>query len=112
MPTIGWVAWLGWKPSRPQKPRPSRRHSGTPRGDHQAACGRPLFVSPAGEGTGAVLDIRAIREKPEEIERALAEKGGAELVRAVVASDVERRRLIHESEELKAEHGRESQEMG
>ena len=59
-----------------------------------------------------MLDIRVIREKPDEIERALAEKGGGDLVRAVVASDVERRRLIHESEELKAEHGRESQEMG
>ena len=59
-----------------------------------------------------MLDIRLIRERPEEVERALAEKGGVELVRAVVASDVERRRLIHESEELKAEHGRASQEMG
>jgi seryl-tRNA synthetase len=59
-----------------------------------------------------VLDIRLIRERPEEIERALAEKGGADLVRELVASDVARRRLIHESEELKAEHGRASQEMG
>jgi len=59
-----------------------------------------------------VLDIRLIRERPEEIERALAEKGGVELVRQLVASDVARRRLIHESEELKAEHGRASQEMG
>jgi len=59
-----------------------------------------------------VLDIRLIREKPEEIERVLAEKGGSELVRTLVAADVERRRLIHESEELKAEHGRASQEMG
>ncbi len=59
-----------------------------------------------------MLDIRLIRERPEEIERALAEKGGVELVRELVASDVARRRLIHESEELKAEHGRASQEMG
>jgi len=59
-----------------------------------------------------VLDIRLIRERPEEIERALAEKGGADLVRELVANDVARRRLIHESEELKAEHGRASQEMG
>ena len=59
-----------------------------------------------------MLDIRLIRERPEEIERALAEKGGVELVRQLVASDVARRRLIHESEELKAEHGRASQEMG
>jgi seryl-tRNA synthetase len=59
-----------------------------------------------------VLDIRQIRDRPEEIERALAEKGGAALVKELVASDVVRRRLIHESEELKAEHGRGSQEMG
>lgn len=59
-----------------------------------------------------MLDIRLIRDRPEEIERALAEKGGAALVKELVASDVVRRRLIHESEELKAEHGRASQEMG
>jgi seryl-tRNA synthetase len=59
-----------------------------------------------------VLDIRLIRDRPEEIERALAEKGGAALVKELVASDIVRRRLIHESEELKAEHGRASQEMG
>ncbi|HEY4911305.1 MAG TPA: serine--tRNA ligase, partial [Methylomirabilota bacterium] len=59
-----------------------------------------------------MLDIRLIRERPQEIERALAEKGGAELVGELVACDVARRRLIHESEELKAEHGRESQEIG
>jgi seryl-tRNA synthetase len=59
-----------------------------------------------------VLDIRLIRDRPEEIERALAEKGGATLVKELVESDVVRRRLIHESEELKAEHGRASQEMG
>ena len=59
-----------------------------------------------------MLDIRLIRERPQEIEHALAEKGGAELVGELVACDVARRRLIHESEELKAEHGRESQEIG
>ena len=59
-----------------------------------------------------MLDIRLIRERPEEIERALAEKGGAELVKELVARDVRRRRLIRENEELKAEHGRASQEMG
>jgi len=59
-----------------------------------------------------VLDIRLIRDRPEEIERALAEKGGAALVKELVASDIVRRHLIHESEELKAEHGRASQEMG
>jgi seryl-tRNA synthetase len=59
-----------------------------------------------------VLDIRLIRERPEEIARALAEKGGAELVSQLVACDAERRKLIRESEELKAAHGRSSEEMG
>ena len=59
-----------------------------------------------------MLDIRLIRERPEEVERALAQKGGAELVKEIAARDAERRRLIRESEELKALHGRASQEMG
>ena len=59
-----------------------------------------------------MLDIRLIRERPEEIARALAEKGGVELVSQLVACDIERRKLIHESEELKAAHGRGSEEMG
>ena len=59
-----------------------------------------------------MLDIRLIRERPEEIARAVAEKGGAELVGQLVACDVERRKLIHESEELKAAHGRSSEEAG
>src|SRR5713101_9282908 len=64
------------------------------------------------KGERAVLDIRLIRERPEEVERALAQKGGAELVKEIAARDAERRRLIRESEELKALHGRASQEMG
>ena len=59
-----------------------------------------------------MLDIRLIRDRPEEIERALAEKGGAALVKELVASDVVRRRLIHESEELKAEHGHSRERAG
>ena len=59
-----------------------------------------------------MLDIRLIRERPEEVERALADKGGAELIAQIVARDAERRRLIRESEDLKAAHGRASQEMG
>ena len=59
-----------------------------------------------------MLDIRLIRERPEEVERALAQKGGAELVKEIASRDAERRRLIRESKELKALHGRASQEMG
>src|SRR5207253_8464800 len=60
----------------------------------------------------AVLDIRLIRERPEEVERALAQKGGAELIKGIAARDAERRRLIHESEELKALRNKASKAIG
>jgi seryl-tRNA synthetase len=59
-----------------------------------------------------VLDLRLIREHPDEVERRLATKGGAEHVREVVALDAERRRLLHKSEELKAERNRASEAIG
>jgi len=49
-----------------------------------------------------VLDLRLIREQPAAVERALAGKGGAELVKQIVELDAERRRVIREAEELKA----------
>jgi seryl-tRNA synthetase len=49
-----------------------------------------------------VLDIKLIRENPEAVERGLADRGGAELIRPVLAQDAERRRLVRESEDLKA----------
>src|SRR6266704_2224216 len=60
----------------------------------------------------AVLDIRLIRERPEEVERALAQKGGAELIKGIAARDAERRRLIHESEDLKALRNKASEAIG
>jgi seryl-tRNA synthetase len=59
-----------------------------------------------------VLDLRLIREEPEKVERALAQKGGAELVRQILASDVDRRRLIKETEDLKALRNRASEAIG
>ena len=59
-----------------------------------------------------MLDIRLIRERPEEVERALAQKGGAELIKGIAARDAERRRLIHESEELKALRNKASEAIG
>jgi seryl-tRNA synthetase len=59
-----------------------------------------------------VLDIRLIREQPEAVERALADRGGAELVKDVLARDAERRRLVRESEELKALRNKASEAIG
>src|SRR5205814_9001744 len=49
---------------------------------------------------------------PEEVERALAQKGGAELVKQIVALDADRRRLIKETEDLKALRNRASEAIG
>jgi seryl-tRNA synthetase len=59
-----------------------------------------------------VLDLRLIRDQPDAVARALADKGGAELIQAIVARDAERRQLIKESEELKALRNRTSAELG
>jgi seryl-tRNA synthetase len=59
-----------------------------------------------------VLDLRLIREQPDAVARALADKGGADLIQAIVARDAERRRLIKEAEDLKAHRNRTSAEIG
>jgi seryl-tRNA synthetase len=59
-----------------------------------------------------VLDLKLIREQPEAVERALADKGGAHLVREIVERDAERRRLIRQVEDLNAERNRVSKEIG
>ena len=59
-----------------------------------------------------MLDLRLIRDDPETVERALAEKGGAELVRQILAGDADRRRLIKETEDLKALRNRASEAIG
>ena len=59
-----------------------------------------------------MLDLRLLREHPDEVERRLATKGGAEHVRQIVALDGERRALLRESEELKAERNRSSEAIG
>jgi len=59
-----------------------------------------------------VLDVRTLRESPEAVERALAQKGGADLVRPVLEADAERRRLTKEAEELKALRNRVSEAIG
>jgi seryl-tRNA synthetase len=63
-------------------------------------------------GRKDVLDIKLIREDPEAIERGLVDRGGAELVRPVLAQDAERRRLVRESEDLKALRNKASEAIG
>ena len=59
-----------------------------------------------------MLDIRLIRENPEAVERALADRGGAELIKPLLALDGERRRLVRESEDLKALRNKASEAIG
>jgi seryl-tRNA synthetase len=59
-----------------------------------------------------VLDIKLIRDQREAVERALAQKGGAELVEQILVVDADRRRLIKETEELKALRNRASEAIG
>ena len=59
-----------------------------------------------------MLDIKLIREQPEAVEGALAQKGGAELIKPILAADGERRRLIKETEDLKALRNRASEAIG
>jgi seryl-tRNA synthetase len=59
-----------------------------------------------------VLDLKLIREQPEAVERGLADRGGAELVKEIQARDAERRRLIKEAEDLKALRNRASEAIG
>jgi len=62
-----------------------------------------------------VLDVRRLREEPEETIRGLARRGDPSLeplVRSVLATDARRRTLIAEVEELKAERNRASKAIG
>jgi len=59
-----------------------------------------------------VLDLRLIRERPDEVQRALVQKGGAELIPEILARDVERRRLLKEVEDLKAQRNTASEAIG
>jgi seryl-tRNA synthetase len=60
-----------------------------------------------------MLDIKAIRQNPDEFRRRLASRGpGAEgAIDTLLAQDEERRRLLHEVETLKAERNRASKEI-
>ena len=59
-----------------------------------------------------MLDVRLIREQPDVVQRGLTQKGGAELVNQILVVDLERRRLIRETEDLKALRNRASEAIG
>jgi seryl-tRNA synthetase len=59
-----------------------------------------------------MLDPRLIRENPKGVERALRARGAAVSVRPILEADADRRRLIKEAEELKAERNRVSEAIG
>ena len=59
-----------------------------------------------------MLDLRVIRERPDEVQRALADKGGAALIPEIVTKEVERRQLIKEGDDLKAQRNVASEAIG
>src|SRR6266508_2246477 len=56
--------------------------------------------------------MRLIRENPEAVARALTDRGGAELIRPLIDQDGLRRRLVRESEDLKALRNKASEAIG
>src|SRR5919201_6295518 len=84
MPTTRLARSLASRPKAPPPPKPSSR----------------------------VLDLRLIRERSNEVQRALADKGGAQLIPEILARDVERRRLIKEADDLKAQRNTASEAIG
>ncbi len=59
-----------------------------------------------------MLDARQIRDQPDAVRRGLATKGGADLVPEWTALDTDRRRLVRESEDLKALRNKASEAIG
>ncbi len=60
-----------------------------------------------------MLPLRLIREQPEAVSRALATRGGdSGSLKALLSADSERRTILREAEELKANRNRVSEEIG
>ena len=59
-----------------------------------------------------MLDLKQIRDQPEVVARALADKGGAELIQQILTIDTRRRQVLREAEDLKAERNRVSEAIG
>src|SRR5437870_13206618 len=56
-----------------------------------------------------MLDLRLVRSDPDGVEKALADKGGAELVRQALTIDERRRAIVREADDLKAQRNRASE---
>jgi seryl-tRNA synthetase len=59
-----------------------------------------------------VLDLRLIREHPDAVAARLARRGSAELLKDLLEREAQRRRTIHEAEELKALRNTASEAIG
>ncbi|MFQ5520559.1 MAG: serine--tRNA ligase [Candidatus Methylomirabilia bacterium] len=59
-----------------------------------------------------MLSLKLIRERPGEVERALQARGAELSLKALLAADTERRRLLKEAETLKADRNRASEVIG
>src|ERR1051325_11340645 len=59
-----------------------------------------------------MLDIKLIRDQPDAVAAALADKCGAQLIHEILARDTDRRRLIKEVEDLKALRNKASDAIG
>jgi seryl-tRNA synthetase len=59
-----------------------------------------------------MLDIKLIRDQPDAVEHALADKGGGELIQQILAADSRRRQVLKEAEDLKADRNRTSEAIG
>ena len=59
-----------------------------------------------------MLDLRLIRERPDDVQRALADKGGGDLIPEILARDAGRRRLAKEADDLKAQRNVASEAIG
>src|SRR5262249_5688702 len=68
----------------------------------------PLRSKPSSAG----LAVRLIRDQPDVVRRGLATKGGANLIPELIELDTERRRLVRESEDLKALRNKASEAIG
>lgn len=59
-----------------------------------------------------MLDIKLLRQDPDAVTAALAKRGGAFSVEAILEEDSKRRTLVHEMEQLRAEQNVASQAIG
>jgi seryl-tRNA synthetase len=97
--------------ARPSPPRPlSAEDSGRYSIDDSFVIRHSLFVI----HTGAVLDIRLIREKPDFVRERLATRGGGDEAKIdeVLLIDAERRKSETELQRLQSERNRLSKEIG